>query len=140
MARVRSGYTERWKTRASAASSTYVEGVQNPRNDWAIQTAGAKIAYSAGITKAISSNSFEKGVRKAGSAKQIRGVVEKGATRYAQGVMVGDANYEAGMSPYIQAIEATTLPPRGAKGDPANLERVRKMNEAMMKKKKELRG
>ncbi len=140
MGRVRAGGAERWKSRAAAASQTYVDGVNNPRRDWAEATAAAEANYAQGIQSAVSKKSFSKGVKRVGSEKQKRGVTEKGATRFAQGVQLGDANYQTGIAPYIQELESKTLPPRGPKGSPANLERVRAVNDALFKKKQQIKG
>ena len=140
MPKVRGNYAQKWKDRASTATEIYVEGVQNPRVDWATATQQAESNYNAGVQAAISKKAFGKGVRLAGSSKQIRGAVEKGSQRFSQGVQLGEGAYQSGIDPYIKATESTTLPPRGPKGDPKNLIRVQKMNEVMMKKKSELRG
>lgn len=140
MGRVRSGGSERWKNNAAAASQTYVEGVNNPRKDWAIATAEAEKNYNAAIQAAVSNGSFGKGVKKAGSARQKEGVNTKGANRYAEGVQMGDSNYAAGIQPYISTLESLTLKPRGIKGSPANYDRVKQVCDALIAKKKAIKG
>jgi len=140
MGRVRGGGSDRWKNNAAAASQTYVEGVNNPRKDWATATVEGEKNYNQAIQNSIAQGSFSKGVKKAGSAKQKEGVNTKGAQRYAEGVQLGDANYAAGVAPYIQTLESITLKPRGVKGSPANYDRVKQVCDALIAKRKVIKG
>ena len=47
------------------------------------------------------------------------------------GVTDGASKYARKFAPFRDVIEATTLPPRGAVGDPGNIERVRMMAAAL---------
>ena len=135
MPKVRSGGTQRWVDHASRATEDYVAGIQNPRADWATQTANAESSYERGIQEAISMKRFGKGVKKAGSASQIAGAVGKGAQRYAGGVTDGQAKYANNVQPFLDVINSTTLPPRGPKGDPRNIDRVKAITAALRNKK-----
>lgn len=115
---------EKWRRVASAAATEYEEGVKNPRKSWAVETAKAEGAYNAGIQAAISRKSFAAGVRAAGDEKWARGAILKGPMRYSQGIELSQDNYSAGFEPYHRAIAAITLPARGPKGDPKNIQRV----------------
>ena len=138
--RTRGGGDERWKNRAAGSTDTYVEGARNPRKPWAEATAAAESNYNEGISKSIAKKSFGKGVRKAGDSKHLQGIETKGASRYASGIAFGQAAYASGVAPYLQVIESISLPPRGVKGDPRNLERVSKITTALSKKRAELKG
>lgn len=127
---VRNG-ADKWKARAAAASRDYVAGVQRPRTPWAQATSQAGDAWQAGVTEAAARNSFTKGVARAGDAAWVNGVQNKGAARYAPGVQASGDRYTTGFAPYAQVIQNTNLPPRGRRGDPANLERVRILAEAL---------
>lgn len=132
--------SSKWARRAGNASDEYLQGVQNPRVDWATATAAAEKAYEDGIQKSVARKAFGKGVKKAGSTKWQNAAIEKGPDRYRTGVQLGQAAYEEGFAPFRAAIASLNLPARGAKGDPKNIDRVRAVAEALHKKKLELEG
>jgi hypothetical protein len=135
MPKVRSGSSQRWVDHASRATADYVEGVQNPRVDWATATKNAEGTYEQGVTDAIAKKRFGKGVLRVGSGAQIAGAVGKGQQRYAAGVSEGQAKYAIRVQPFLDVIANTTLPPRGPKGDPRNLDRVKAITVALRNKK-----
>ena len=135
MARVRPGSSERWKRRASASATDYESGVRNPRKDWARATADAEANFDSGIRQAVSEKRFSKGVAKAGTEKWRDKTLSKGVLRYPSGIADAEDDYARGVAPYLDAIEKVTLPPRGPKGDPRNLERVKAINNALRAKK-----
>jgi len=110
----------------------YQAGIENPRRDQATAAAAAEPLFEAGIQAAIAEKRFGKGVRKAGSEKWKRGAREKGVARWPVGVAAAQPDFEAGFGPYRDALERTELPPRRAKRDPANLQRVQKVVETMI--------
>lgn len=124
MPKVRSNGAGRWATRTAAAAGDYQAGVQNPRQSWSQATVAASDAHKAATTKALAEGRFAKGVQKAGDAKWQRGAVGKGTERFASGAAAGQQDYEQGVAPFLAVIERTQLPPRGPKGDPANIRRV----------------
>lgn len=123
--------SEKWSRQSQASEKSYAEGIENPRADWADQTAKAAGAYESGVTQAISNKSFEKGVRAAGTNKWQENSRSKGPGRWSQGVRLSKAAYERGFAPFRQVLENLTLPPRGPKGDPGNIDRVRVVAEAL---------
>ena len=135
MPKVRAGGDKRWVDRASVATPDYVAGIQNPRTDWATASKAAADSWAQGIGNAVRNGQFAKGVVKAGSAKQIAKAIGKGAQRYAAGVADGQSDYANAVAPYLSVIESTVLPPRGAKGDPRNLDRVKAITVALRNKK-----
>lgn len=135
MARVRPGGAQRWRTNAGAATEAYTTGVQNPRRDWAQATKDAEDTWAAGVADAAANKRFGKGVQKAGSDKWQQGATGLGASRFAQGVQAAQEKYANAVQPYLDVIEATTLPARYPKGDPRNLERVKAITVALRKKK-----
>ena len=142
MAKIKDSATinEKWKRRAGNAQQEYAEGVSNPRADWAAQTAAAEQAYEQGVQAAIGRKSFGKGVRKTGSEGWQRAALQKGPSRYSQGVTDSGDAYASGFAPYQQVIASTSLPARGPKGDPKNINRVTIMAKALHAKKLELQG
>jgi len=135
-----SAAAQKWARRAGNAGPEYEEGVRNPRKSWAKETAASVSAYNAGVQKAIQNKSFEKGVAQAGDNKWQTNAVEKGPARYSQGVQLAEVAYEQGFAPYAQALNSLTLPPRKAKGDPANLERVAMVAKTLHETKLQRRG
>jgi hypothetical protein len=135
MPKVRTGTAAKWGQNAAAAGPYYEQGVRNPRQSWSQATQAAAANQAAGVQKAITEGRFQKGVQKAGDAKWTDGVINKGVVRFSQGVQAGQGSYETGVTPYLQTIESTTLPPRYPKGDPRNLERVKAITTALSKKK-----
>jgi len=110
----------------------YKAGVENPRRDWGTAAAAAEGAYEAGVTQAIAKKRFGKGVKAAGTEKWQRGAIEKGTARWGPGVMLSQDLYARNFAPYRDAIERATLPPRYAKRDPRNLERVKAVVNALI--------
>jgi hypothetical protein len=131
-----SSIAQKWAAVTPQRAPQYEEGVRSPLKDWAKNTGAANEAYKAGIADAVTKDRFAKGVAKAGTAKWQRKAVEVGPTRFSQGVQVAQPDYEKGFAPFRDAIEKTTLPPRFAKGDPRNIDRVRVMAKALADEKR----
>jgi hypothetical protein len=126
---------EKWKRVAGAAGAEYTEGIQNPRADWATQTKEAEPRYEAGVQASINRKGFGKGVTKAGTVKWQAMSVAKGPSRWSAGISLSGDAYREGFEPYARVLTALTLPARGARGDPKNIERVRKVAEALHNEK-----
>jgi hypothetical protein len=126
---------DNWKKYTAVHVDDYLTGIQNPRNDWATATAAAETNWKAGLTAAQTAGRFAKGVAKSGTAYWKEKATVKGRSRWPEGVAVGDQNYSAGITPYLQVITATDIGPKYAAGDPRNIERVRKLADALHKKK-----
>lgn len=131
-----SAIAEKWARVTPQRAPDYETGVRNPKVDWAQATANAAGAYKEGVTKSITEGRFEKGVKAAGTEKWQRKAIELGPSRYSQGVTVAQPDYEKGFAPFRDVIERTALPPRFAKGDPRNIDRVRVMAAALNAAKK----
>lgn len=130
-----SDIAEKWARVTPERVPDYENGVKNPKESWSEKTLAAKEAYKAGITESIAKDRFAKGVSKAGNEKWQAKAISKGVARFGPGVQVAQADYEEGFAPYAGVIAGTTLPPRFAKGDPRNIERVKAMAAAMRAKK-----
>ena len=116
---------KKWNRVASGAQIEYEEGVKNPRRSWAEETAKAEDSYNKGVQAGISRKAFGSGVRRAGDTKWQTNSITKGPDRYAQGIRLSENAYIEGFAPYHAALARISLPPRGPKGDPKNIERVR---------------
>ena len=126
---------EKWARVTPARSEDYKLGIQNPRRDWAAETAAAEATYITGVQNAHAKGMFKKGVARAGTAKWKEKALAKGPGRFAEGVTVGQADYQKGIAPYLEAIKAVNLGPRFPRRDPRNIDRVRKIDEALIAKK-----
>lgn len=120
---------------APGRTDDYTKGIQgtSPQDFQTAALAGAS-SYAQGVQAAIAAKRFDKGVAQAGTRWQQK-AVEKGTGRYASGVAGAAGDYETAFAPFQATIASTTLPARGAKGDPKNIERVRVIAEALRRKK-----
>lgn len=123
--------SNKWKTRASGAGADYAAGIAAPKVDWAGATAAGAEAYAQGVQEAIGQGRFQREVRKAGSAKWQSRASTLGAQRFPQGVNASQADYSSGVAPYLQVISQVSLPAKGPRGAPQNLERVRAVTDAL---------
>lgn len=123
--------SDKWVRRASVAGPDYQAGVTNPRMPWAASAIAGKMNWQTGVQGAITRDAFAKGVTKAGDEKWRSAAIRKGPGRFAEGVAIGKDEWSKGFAPYQSAISALVLPPRGAKGDPKNIERVRAVATAL---------
>lgn len=114
---------KKWQTRAGAAGSDYMTGVQNPRRPQAQSAANAAQAYATGVQTAITNGTYQKNVL-ASSDKYLRNATGKGAQRYPTGITAAAGDFQAGLTPYLTVLSNIQLPPRLPKGDPGNLQRV----------------
>jgi len=125
----------KWAQRAGTAGPQYADGVKAPKYDWATNASAGQANWEAGTQAAAVAKSFGKGVAKAGTAKWQSKAVSKGTQRYGPGVADAQPDYQSGFEPYANVISSTTLPPKFAKGDPRNVQRVQVMAAALRKAK-----
>ena len=121
----------KWADNASRAGSQYVEGVKNPRRSWEASTVAAEKNYEQGVAEAVSRKAFSAGVKSAGDSKWQARAEALGGARFSSGILASSAEYEKGFAPYHTMLSTLPLPPRGAKGSPANLLRVATVANAM---------
>lgn len=125
----------KWAGVTAQRTGDYESGVKNPRKDWAQSSVAASSAYQAGVQDAIKRDAFSKGVNAAGNATYQKGAIEKGVSRFAEGVSLGQNTFASKIAPVLQTIESTQLPQRYAKGDPRNVARVSAITQALRKLK-----
>ena len=123
---------EKWTRVTPTRTEDYKIGVTNPKRDWAKATEDASDNYKAGVDAAQAKGLFAKGVRKAGTKKWQAKAIAKGPTRFAEGVYLAGDDYSAGFAPYREAIAKVDLGPRYPRRDPRNLERVKKIVNAIV--------
>lgn len=125
---------KKFVARAGAAVGDYKDGV-NSTNDQAEKAIASQGIYEAGIMDSISRGARVAGIEKAGNEKWKKNTIAKGGARFAAGVSAGSDAYTKGVKPYLDTLASLSLSPRGPKGSPENLERVRETNEALRQKK-----
>lgn len=137
MANVRSMdfIAQKWGSRAATAGDVYEAGVRQPKADWQRSAAGSQGSWEAGVADAARLKSFTKGVNAAGSQKWQAKTLSKGVSRFPQGIQESGPEFQVGFERYRGVIESTQLPPRFAKGDPRNIERVKTIAAALRKAK-----
>lgn len=137
MAEIRSlaAIKEKWTRVTPGRTEDYKLGIQNPRRDWAEEATASESNYKAGVDAAQAKGLFVKGIAKAGTAKWKDKALKKGPGRFAEGVYIAGPDYEKGFAPFHAAIERVDLGPRFPKRDPRNLERVKKVVDAMIEEK-----
>lgn len=126
---------EKWARVTPGRTEDYKLGIKNPKRDWAEQATAGKGNWKAGIDAAAAKDLFAKGIAKAGTDKWQTRALEKGPGRFAEGVYISAPDYEKGFAPFREAIARVDLGPRFPKRDPRNLERVKKVVDALVKEK-----
>ena len=114
----------KFKQRAGAAASDYKIGVEGAGPDWETNAAASEPNYVAGVNAAIGRNAFGKGIRSAGAAHYVKRAAGDGVLRYPTGIASGTDRWAANTQPYLQALSAMTLPPKGPKRSPQNQQRA----------------
>lgn len=130
-----SAIAAKWARVTPQRAEYFTLGIQNPRRPWAASASAAEERYKAGVTTAANAGRYGKGVAATGDAGWQSKSLAKGPTRFQEGVAISAPDFEAGFAPFAQTIASTTLPPRFAKGDPRNIERVRVLATALRKRK-----
>ncbi len=115
---------EKYRRVTPGKAKEFEEGLKAPKEQWEAETIASEEAWEAGITDAIARGAFAGGVAAAGQAHYVDMAVRKGAPRFRQGVEIGLPRYQKNFAPFRDVIAGVDLPPRRAKGDPGNLERV----------------
>lgn len=117
--------TEKYGRVTPGKASELEAGLKDPKKIWVDEAAAAEGAYEDGVTAGIARKAFGKGVVKTGQAGYLDPALKLGVKRYRDGVVFGVTKYNKNFAPFRDVIEGTVLPPRGATGDPGNIERVR---------------
>lgn len=130
-----SSIRDKWTRVTPGRTEDYKLGIMSPKRDWKEATMEGKDNWKAGIDQAHAKDLFGKGVEKAGTAKWKDRSIKKGPSRFAEGVYIAGPDYEKGFAPFHSAIERTDLGPRFPKRDPRNLDRVRKVVDALVQEK-----
>jgi hypothetical protein len=126
---------DKWTRVTPGRTEDYKLGILNPKRDWAEEALAAKGNWKAGIDAAAAKDLFAKGIEKAGTSKWKEKALKKGPGRFSEGVYIAGPDYEKGFAPFHAAIERVDLGPRFPRRDPRNLERVKKVVDALIAEK-----
>ena len=126
---------DKWGRVTPGRTEDFKLGVSNPKRDWATEAGAAKENWKAGVDAAAAKNMFGKGVEKAGSKKWQEKALKKGPGRFAEGVYLAGSDYEKGFAPFREAIARVDLGPRFPRRDPRNIERVKRVVDALVAEK-----
>ena len=127
--------SEKWTRVTPQRTEDYKKGIENPRRDWETETVNAKENWKAGVDAAANKDLFAKGVTAAGTKKWKDKALAKGPGRFAEGVYIAGPDYERGFAPYREAIARVDLGPKFPRRDPRNLDRVKKVVNALVAEK-----
>lgn len=130
-----SAIRDKWTRVTPGRTEDYKLGVQNPRRDWEQETIGAKDNWKAGVDAAAAKDLFGKGVTAAGTGKWKDRALKKGPGRFAEGVYIAGPDYEKGFAPFREAIARVDLGPKFPRRDPRNIERVKRVVDALIEQK-----
>ncbi|MEK7179972.1 MAG: hypothetical protein AAB706_00695 [Patescibacteria group bacterium] len=130
-----SNSAKKFVERASAASGDYLSGAQSTSKDQSAAAIAGKANYAAGINAALAAGRYEKGLQKSGKSGWLKGITDKGANRFAEGVASGASKYAANSGLYDSARSAADSMPRGPKGSEANFARAKAVGQALRKLK-----
>ena len=122
----------RWVAGVRGATAAYQFGVSNPERDWCDATVAGASAWFQGVQAAHAAGRFPGGVRAAGSVKWKNRTLTKGVQMWPVAVAAAEGDYRVGFTPFREAISGGSLPPRYAKRDPRNLERVAAIDRIMI--------
>lgn len=126
---------QKFVERAGAASGDYVKGAQETNKDQAAAAIAAAPNYAAGVQAAITRGAYAKGLQTSGKAGWLKGVTEKGANRFAEGVASGAGKYATNSGKFDSARGAAASLPRGPKGSEQNFARAKAVGQALRKAK-----
>jgi len=122
---------DKFASRAQAAAKDYQFGIQNPRRPWQAATTAAVATYNAAMTESLAQDRFGKGVSKSSDSEWQQAAATKGATRFGPGAAAAKDKWLRKFTPFANVITGISLTPRGPKGDPANLNRVAQIANAL---------
>lgn len=116
---------EKYASRASAASTDYVLGVETTTKDQAARAIASAEIHKQATIAALNEGRYAKGLQRAGNQAWKDGVRKKGGNRYSEGVAGASGKYATNSASYDSARGAAVGLPRGLKGSETNLARVK---------------
>lgn len=125
----------KWATVTPSRSADFKRGIENPKASWQGGALAANDSWKDGVQQAIQEDRFKKGVAKTSDSDWQTATLQKGVNRWGPGVSLAQDKFTKGFAPYQSALSSLKLPPRYARRDPRNLDRVKAVVDAMTKVK-----
>ena len=131
---------KRYEDAASRAGTPYREGVER-NTDWKARAASpeAESNYQARMQEVLANSLRQKGIEKTSQEEWKSRAATKGAAQIGGAMRASSDKQSKGFSPYHSALAGLTLPARGPR-DGSNLKRVEQVMNAMIAKRKEIKG
>ncbi len=126
---------DKYVSRAGAAATDYKDGALSTSKDQAQNAIAGKGNWAAGVQAAITGDRYAKGLQQSGKSGWQKGVTEKGANRFAEGVAAGASKYATNSGKFDSARASAASLPRGPKGSEQNFARSKAVGQALRKMK-----
>jgi hypothetical protein len=110
--------------RAVNAVADYKAGVMAPKASQSASAIAAAPLWQSAVSSSTALARFTSGLRAAGDQGWQSGASTKGAAHYPDGIRSAQQKWATNVGPYLAAIAALTLPPKGIRGSDANIGRV----------------
>lgn len=120
---------QKWSSVSAQRGQDYLKGVEGAGSAWQEGVNGAEATWADGVQQAISRGAYGDGVQGKGG-KYVERARTLGAQRWTTGIQASGDAYQRGVAPIFNAIANVTLPPRMARGNPANYMRSQAVGEA----------
>jgi hypothetical protein len=130
----------KWAEVTPGRQKYYEANTPAAASDWERETKASAPTFQAAVTAGDIGRRFSGGVTKAGAAKFARKVTALGVSRFGPGVREAQSDMASGFDPFVATIASVSLPARGPRGDPGNLDRVRVVAAALAAKRLALIG
>jgi hypothetical protein len=131
---------KKWADVTPPRATYYEAGVKSPKEDWATNASNAAGTYKAAVSNPNIDKLYAGGVKRAGTEKWQRKATTVGVSRYGPGVAAAKDDYKAGFEPFAAEIATTEIPARKPRGAAENYDRVRKIGDALFKKRLSIRA
>lgn len=132
---------EKFKKRVEAAGPDYEFGVKNPKRTWLEEFIAVAETIKEAIKAMAEEYRFKHGAERVGQKKWADNTGRKGPARWRDETPKRSDEWEKEWSPFKETIEALVFEAKKPRGDPANVDkRVKPIVDALVKKRKELRG
>ena len=119
----------KWAARAAVSTSDYSAGIRGT-NDWQSKTAASNENWKSGVNKAVSNDSFSKGVS-ATSNSEWQNKAAASSGDWSSGISAARSDFQAQISKVMSSAASASLDPRGPRGSAANYNRSRQQGEKL---------
>jgi hypothetical protein len=130
----------KYLSRGSNAVNEYKAGINAPKASQSTSAIAAADRWQQALADPNAKKRFTTNLQKAGDAGWQAGALGKGANNYPAGIQRGAPKWGSNVQPYLQVIAGLTLPPKGVRGNTANVARVAAIADALHAKKLSMSG